>query len=205
MIWVEGEKPVKSNVHRHPWWYDKVNRELLSGGDFISNWGDQPGEAEYSVVAPAAGEYDFWTRANPVGAALSYKIDNGAWTEIDLNKGQRDNTNIAADGKPDVRFIAWEHVGKVKLTKGANTIAFRFESKNSNHGILDCFVLSSEEFEPNGITKPGEAAKAPAGVASKRATAGLPSRPRPITSMRPPPSIFARSTKHLPAKVGSSK
>ncbi|HWE01145.1 MAG TPA: hypothetical protein VG326_01955 [Tepidisphaeraceae bacterium] len=156
VIWVEGEKPVKSNVKRHPWWYDKVNRDLLSGGDFISNWSDQPGEAEYSVTAPKAGEYDFWTRANPVGAALSYKIDAGAWTPIDLAKGQRDNTNIAADAKPDIRFMAWEHVGKVALRQGANTIAFRFESKNSNHGMLDCFVLSSEDFEPNGITKPGE-------------------------------------------------
>ncbi|HZK80597.1 MAG TPA: hypothetical protein VFC46_06005, partial [Humisphaera sp.] len=166
VIWVEGEKPVKSSVKRHPWWYDKVNRDLLSGGDFISNWGDQPGEAEYSVAAPKAGEYDFWTRANPVGAKLSYQLNAGPWTEIDLNKGQRDNTNIAADAKPDVRFIAWEHVGKVALKQGANTIAFRFESKNNNHGMLDCFVLSSDDFEPNGIIKPGENEKPSTGASA---------------------------------------
>ena len=31
-IWVEGEKPATSTMHRHPWWYDKVRRDELSGG-----------------------------------------------------------------------------------------------------------------------------------------------------------------------------
>ena len=65
-----------------------------------------------------------------------------------------------------MRFIAWEHVGKVALKQGANTIAFRFESKNSNHGMLDCFVLSSDDFEPNGIIKPGENEKPSTGAAA---------------------------------------
>jgi len=38
VIWVEGENPIRSTMHRHPWWYDKVQRDQLSGGDFISNW-----------------------------------------------------------------------------------------------------------------------------------------------------------------------
>ena len=32
------------------------------------------------------------------------------------------------------------------------------DSKNSNHGYLDCFVFSNEHFQPNGILKPGEVA-----------------------------------------------
>jgi len=159
LIWTEGEKPVKADVKRHPWWYDKVNKDQLSGGDFISNWSDKPGEIEYAVTAPAAGEYEFWVRANPVATKLAYQINGGPSTEIDLNKEQRDNVNIADDGKPDLRFLAWEHVGKVTLKQGGNSVAFRMHSDNNNHGMLDCFVLANEPFEPHGITKPGETAK----------------------------------------------
>ncbi len=102
VIWTEGEKPAKADVKRHPWWYDKVNKDQLSGGDFISNWSDKPGEIEYAVTAPAAGEYEFWVRANPVGTKLSYQINGGPSAEMDLNKDQRDNVNIAEDGKPDL-------------------------------------------------------------------------------------------------------
>lgn len=160
VIWVEGENPIKANVKRHPWWYDKVKKAELSGGDLISNWGDKPGEIEYSVTAPKAGEYDFWIRANPNGTKLSYQLNGATAAEIDMNKDQREITNIAEDGKIDLRFIAWVHVGAVTLKQGANTLAFTMHSPNNNGGMLDCFVLANEPFEPHGVLKPGEAAKA---------------------------------------------
>ena len=77
-VWVEGEKPYSSTVTRHPGWYDKVKRDLLSGGDFLSHWDDKrPGEALYRVKGPKAGEYDLWVRANPVQSRLSYKLNDG--------------------------------------------------------------------------------------------------------------------------------
>jgi hypothetical protein len=158
-IWVEGEKPVKSTMHRHPYWYDMVKRDQLSGGDLISNWHEQPGEASYRVSSPAAGEYDLWVRANPVQAKLSYKLNDGAWTTIDVDKGT-DTTNIAADDKPDLRFLAWVRAGKVALRKGANSVAFRMDSGNSNHGYIDCFVFTNEPFTPRGAVKPDQLAEA---------------------------------------------
>ncbi|HYG35300.1 MAG TPA: hypothetical protein VEC99_10975, partial [Clostridia bacterium] len=119
---------------------------------------DKPGEAEYRFKAPAAGEYEFWVRANPLTAKLSYALNGGAETAIDLNKEKRGEANVAADNKPDLRFIAWSKVGKVSLREGENTIRFRMTSENSNHGYLDCFVFSSEAFQPRGILKPGQMA-----------------------------------------------
>lgn len=158
-IWIEGEKPVRAQVHRHPWWYDKVARNQLSGGDMVSNWDEKsPGIAEYVFQAPSAGEYEFWVRANPTGTRLAYKLNDGAWALIDFSKAQ-DTVNIAADGKIDLRFIAWDRVGEVSLRKGTNTIAFRMDSPNNNHGMLDCFVFSSEPFQPRGILKPAQIAR----------------------------------------------
>jgi hypothetical protein len=160
-IWVEGESPVKSTMNRHPWWYDLVKKDQFSGGDFISNFNkDKPGEADYAFEAPEAGKYEFWVRANPLMAKLSYKLNDADWVLIDLGKNQVGNTNVAADGKPDLRFIAWVKVGQAALKKGANTIAFRMHSENSNHGYLDCFVFSTEPFTPMGTFKPDQLAAA---------------------------------------------
>jgi hypothetical protein len=163
-IWVEGEKPAKSSMHRHPYWYDQVKRDQLSGGDLISNFGDQPGEASYRFNAPSAGEYELWVRANPVQAKLSYRLNDGPWTPIDVEKGL-DSTNIAADNKPDLRFLAWARAGKVSLKKGLNAIQFRTDSPNNNHGYLDCFVFADEPFVPRGTMKPNQLAAASRRVA----------------------------------------
>jgi hypothetical protein len=159
-IWIEGEAPQAQTMTRHPWWYDKVKHNQLSGGDFISNWNDkQPGEATYAVHVPADKDYVFWVRANPVATKLSYQLDGGPWTLIDMKTAQ-DNVNIAEDGKIDLRFIAWVRVGQVKLTQGAHQVAFRMHSDNNNHGMLDCFVFAGESFTPNGAQKPGDGSNA---------------------------------------------
>ena len=159
-IWIEGESSQSQTMTRHPWWYDKVKKDQLSGGDFISNWnGKQPGEATYAFRAKTGGAYVFWVRANPVGTKLSYQLDGGPWQPTDMTS-PRESTNIADDGKPDLRFIAWIKVGTVDLARGAHSITFKMHSDNNNHGMLDCFVFAAGPFMPEGIRKPGEKADA---------------------------------------------
>jgi len=156
-IWVEGEKPAKASMNRHPWWFDKVQKNQLSGGDMISNFDKgKVGEAEYRATARVAGKFDFWVRANPVQAKLSYRLNTGEWSEIDLSQNQVGNTNIAEDNKPDLRFIAWVKVGQVELKKGANILRFKMHGGENHHGYLDCFVLTNEPFEPRGTLKPDQ-------------------------------------------------
>ena len=156
-IWQEGEKPVRSTVKRHPWWYDKVKAGELSGGEWISHYSkEKPGETEYSVEVPAGGKYHFWVRANPVNTKLAYRVGSGVWVPIDTGAAI-DRVNIAADGKADLRFIGWMNAGDVTLERGPVTIAFRMSSENENHGAIDVFVLTTEPFTPKGKGKPGEA------------------------------------------------
>ena len=181
-IWVEGEKPTRSTMHRHPYWYDQVKRDQLSGGNLISNFHDQPGEAAYRFNVPSAGEYDFWVRANPVQAKLSYRLDDGPWTLIDVEKGL-DSTNVAADGKPDLRFLAWANAGKVTLKKGTSSIHFRMDSANNNHGYLDCFILVNEPFTPRGALRPDQLAAASRRVAqANKGWFAFESRPDPFSA-----------------------
>jgi len=157
IIWVEGESASATSVSRHPWWYDKVKKDELSGADFISHWGDKPGEVSYEFQVPAEQEYAFLVRVNPVGTKLSYALDKDDWALVDM-KNPLDQKNIAEDDKPDLRFIAWVKAGSPKLTKGAHKLKFKMHSDNHNHGMLDCFVLAPGPFVPNGKLKPGEKA-----------------------------------------------
>lgn len=160
-IWVEGEKPVRAAVTRHPYWYDQVKSDQLSGRDFLSHWDEaKPGEASYRISVPESGAYELWVRSNPVQSSLAYRIDDRAWTPIEFESQAVGSTNIATDGKVDLRFIAWVRAGSVELKKGRHSVAFRFESTNHHHGSLDCFVLTDEPFRPHGIAKPDQLAEA---------------------------------------------
>ncbi len=155
-IWIEGERPAKSDVTRHPWWYDKVKKDVLSGGEWISNFSkEKEGLAEYEFGVIVADTYAFWMRANPLSAKLSYQLDSEAWVPIDLSKDQRGNINIAEDQKPDMRFLAWVKAGSVKLAAGRHTLKLKMHSENSHHGGVDCFTLTRIPFTPSGTTKPG--------------------------------------------------
>ncbi|MGC8638269.1 MAG: hypothetical protein ACP5XB_00145 [Isosphaeraceae bacterium] len=156
-IWVEGESPTRSTMTRHPWWYDQVKKDQLSGGDWISNWSDdKDGIASYVVQAPTTARYSFWVRANPVGTRLAYMLGRGKWTNIDMSSEAIDTVNVAADGKPDLRFLAWKEVGELSLARGRHTISFRMSSENHHHGALDAFVLTTEPFLPSGTMRPGQ-------------------------------------------------
>jgi len=157
-IWIEGEESKSTTFTRHPWWYDKVKKNELSGGEFTSNWSDAPGEALYSFASPADGEFTLWVRANTTGSKLSYQLDKNEWKLINTDKDKTGESNIAEDGKPDLRFIAWVKVGAVSLSKGPHEIRFKMHSENHNHGMLDCFVFGDSAFAPNGALKPGQKA-----------------------------------------------
>lgn len=158
-VWVEGENPTVNRMSRHPWWYDQVKRGALSGGDFISNFSEEKaGEAEYTFSAPTAGDYELWLHANPVRSKLSFSLNGGPEQDVKFEGNTREEQNIAADDQPDLRFIAWVSAGKVALRAGPNTLRFRMSSELQNHGLLDCFVLSSEPFLPRGLLKPDQMA-----------------------------------------------
>lgn len=153
-IWIEAESSQKQDMHPHGW-YGSVQHDQLSQGKFLSNFHSEKGTATYSIEVDTAGEYDFWVRANHVASRLQFRLNGNPWTDIDMSSPQQ-ALNLASDGKPDLRFIAWLNVGNVSLKAGVNELEFQMISPNNNHGSLDCFVLSRDGFVPNGKLRPGE-------------------------------------------------
>ena len=124
-VWREGESPDRSTMNRHPWWYDQVKKDLLSGGDWISNFSEQnEGTAEYTIQIPKTARYSFWIRVNPIGAKLDYALDRKTWKPIDLTTDMMDTVNVAADGKPDLRFLAWKKADELELARVATRSDF---------------------------------------------------------------------------------
>jgi hypothetical protein len=153
-IWIEGEDATKNGMRKHGW-YDSVKRDALSGGDWLSHFDkNRQGEASFRFEVLESDTYTFWLRANPVKSSMSYKLDGGNWILVDWEADLRGRNNIAADNKPDLRFIAWCRIGKIPLKAGAHTISFRTDSALQNHGGIDCFTFVRIPFAPAGIKKP---------------------------------------------------
>ncbi|HVE39613.1 MAG TPA: hypothetical protein VNM14_06975 [Planctomycetota bacterium] len=155
LIWVEGEAARTKEISPPHSWYTSIKKDLLSGGDWVSNFGDKDGIVVYDLAVKKAGTYTLWVRANPIAAALAWKIGDGEWKEVDF-RGASDQVNLASDNRPDMRFLAWSKAGPVALQPGTTTITFKMHSGNSHHGGLDCFCLTTKSFTPNGARKPGE-------------------------------------------------
>jgi len=156
LIWQEGESPAKHSMKRHPW-YGDVKTDELSGGAFLSHFSDKAaGQATYTVTLPEAGEYELWLRANATKSAMQYRVGDGKWQDVDFRRAIG-NVNIAADGKPDLRFIAWTPVAKLKLDKGDLKLQLRTASKLQHHGAVDVIVLTNQPFAPDGKHRPGAA------------------------------------------------
>lgn len=155
LLWIEGEAPKTKEVGPPHGWYNSIKKDLLSGGDWISNFSGKDGLVTYDVAVKKAGSYTLWVRANPIGAALAWKLGDGEWKEIETGKAV-DQVNLAADSKPDMRFVAWMKAGPVELKPGTVTISFKMHSANQHHGGIDCFCLTTKSFSPNGARKPGQ-------------------------------------------------
>ena len=154
-IWLEGEKADKSSVKKHGW-YNSVNSKELSGGGWLSNFGNKQGSATYNFNSKKTGSYDLWIRANPLGKpGLEWTLNGSSPQLVDFKKAQ-EKINIASDNKPDMRYVSWVPVGKVSLKEGANVLSLKMISKNNNHGGVDAIIFTEEDFTPNGKMKPGE-------------------------------------------------
>ena len=156
-VWIEGEKPLESRIMKNGW-YESADATRLSGAGWMTHYGDLPGQASYQFSNTAKGTYRLWLRANPIKSSLQMRVDGGQWNAIVFNDRAFDTTNVAADNKPDLRFVAWVNAGDFKLSSGVHSISFRFESSNKNHGAIDCFCLVSDlKWKPSGMLRPGEA------------------------------------------------
>lgn len=157
-VWVEGEIGQTTNLRKNSW-YSSVRQGDLSGEKWLATYGSEvPVMATFPINLTKDGNYALWVRANPIQATLHVAVDDSdTWLEVPISSDRHDMVNIASDGKPDMRFLAWSKAGPLALSEGETKLRFRLSSKNANHGAIDCFCLTTDtEWKPSGIVKPTE-------------------------------------------------
>lgn len=163
-VWVEGETPTRSSVKRHPWWYEKVKSDQLSGGKMLAHFDEHTaGTAAYELTLKVAGKRRLWVRANPVRNRLEARVGPDRWQALGPNARMLEPSNIADNQAADLRFLAWIDGGEFDLPAGRLTVEFRMgrEAKDGvqqHHGMLDCFVLAEPGFVPRGLDHPDRVA-----------------------------------------------
>jgi len=159
-VWVEGEQAAKRQLVDNAGLND-VNPDELSGGSWICSFSHEKeltGTAEYVVDVPQAGTCYLWVRA-AAGTGLACRLDDAKDpVEVAIDKG-KDAIPIAADGNPFYPpRAAWYELGTVELTQGRHTLTWYLGGMKAKDrwGGMDCFVLTTGAFRPNGKYKPDE-------------------------------------------------
>ena len=139
LIWIEGEDATAQTMRRHGW-YDSVKKAELSGQEWLSHFGgDRAPIASFEFRSEQSGNHVLWLRANPVGSAMSIRLNGDSWKSVAF-EGSEQRLNIASDAKPDLRFVAWVKFGKVPLRRAVKPIggAFRKQEQSSRRFGLFC-------------------------------------------------------------------
>lgn len=153
-VWIEAEDAETVDAEANPWWYAKVNPEALSAGGWVHHYSQESrGAVTYRFEAPEAGSYQLWLRANPRGAFYLAALNGGEPRPVTASTAIGEPLNIAADGKADLRFVAWMRGGAVELREGKNDLRVGLESTPSYHGGLDVILFTRTDLEPNGIDR----------------------------------------------------
>ena len=154
-VWIEGEAASQSTFKPHPWYSGMVTKDGLSNGDWLTTYeGPANAAATWDVELPHADTWTLWVRANPIQAGLEWRLDDGAWHSVDVSHHQ-DTVNLASDGTPDLRFVAWMRGGQVNLSAGRHVLQMRTTATLSNHAAIDAIAFTTGLFIPNGKKRPG--------------------------------------------------
>ena len=165
LIWIEGEKAVKRQLVDNAGLND-VNPDELSGGKWICSFSHEKeltGTAEYVVEIAEPGRYHLWVRAVG-GTGLAYRLDGAKEAvTVAIDKG-KNPIPVAADGNPFYPpTAAWFDLGTVDLFRGKHILTWYLGglTEKVRWGGMDCFLLTTGTFTPNGKYKPGERSPEP--------------------------------------------
>ena len=113
---------------------------------------------------PARASIIGWTAASPrssIPRALDQQ-DRKNQRKPGYTRKVQQFFNVADDGKMDARTMTWYDLGTLDLSQGKHTLRFSLGGDEPNtkcFAAIDCFVLTTGEFQPNFQYKPGEEPK----------------------------------------------
>ncbi|MGF1485151.1 MAG: hypothetical protein ACFBZ8_12395 [Opitutales bacterium] len=173
-LWIEGEAHDSAETTSNAWW-EAVRKDGLSGGAKVASFKEPDqamGRVTYSVEIPESGSYTLWVRGAGNGFTYAVNGEEAGVIKPRALRGEdnrnrrtegyvrrfRDERNLALDGGTGGKHYAWLKFGSHDLDAGTHTLTFLLGDPENEkpHAAIDCFVLTTEGFEPNGQYRPGE-------------------------------------------------
>lgn len=170
-IWLEGENVQEKNfeepAHARP--ANEQERDVLSGGEWLAfpNADNQQLMAKFSVSIPRTAIWNVWVRGHdaavrsPItsilgetGGSFRWRFDAQPWNDTKQSPLPIDQQ--ALDIRRGRYFVAaWCLLGGISLDQGTHELTIDASVPKGFLGI-DCFCLTTGDFEPHGTCKPGE-------------------------------------------------
>jgi len=127
-----------------------AEKDVLSGGTWIQTNKGAGATAKWEVNVSKEGEYEFWGRMFWKHGPFKWSWNDGEWKTCGKDR-------VLADGVTIRTHLGanWVPLGKVKLPAGKNTLKIEVLS-GAKAIALDCWMLTTDPFTPNGKMKPGE-------------------------------------------------
>ena len=167
-VWWEAENPKETTFKSVAWLKNNDQNkpsEELSGTDALTHYfTKKKGEdtkqfnffAKWEVEVPKDGTYTLWSReVNKIFIQYNWRFDNDAWKLSDYDLPMVNPIKMTK-----YNTLGWINNGQVNLKKGKHI--FEIQLTGSAHkgegehvwAVIDCFLLTTGEFTPNGKEKP---------------------------------------------------
>ncbi|MBM3214095.1 hypothetical protein FJZ36_04190 [Candidatus Poribacteria bacterium] len=158
-VWWEGENPIETNFPDSSWFSSSTfpeTRDLLSGGEWLTNAGERTGDeayAIYDVAVPADGQYDLWTRKFWKHGPFRWRFGTDEWRICGRDVSLADDTYLRTH-----LGAHWVYLGTIDLREGNARFELRLLAGPGENltAAFDAFLLTQDAFLPNGKLKPGE-------------------------------------------------
>ncbi len=158
LLWIEAESSTRTNMSTEGQFrpLDESQANKFSGGAWLNGTQAKLPDAfaEYDITVQKKGTYKFFVRRFYSHGPFRWKIDNGAWNDVDVHPG-----NLQAQSIRKFVTATWIYPGDIELEAGSHILRVELLyrenlAKFSKAFGFDCFVLTPSFFVPNGKYSP---------------------------------------------------
>ena len=125
----------------------------MSGGDWLSHYGDKPGTGILQVQGRQGRRIHLLVARQRRSSPRSPTSSNGGEPEGDRLRRQARRVHDLRQARPPLPRLGEGRQGRPS-PQGENTITFTFHSDIANHGGIDCFCFTASPSPPRGVNKP---------------------------------------------------
>jgi len=134
--------------------YNVQQQAVLSNGAWLQIHGNTGQTARWEPSLAQAGSYALWCRGMLRPERMRWRFGTQAW-QVPADDREPLDVRIVRDMDGRAVTDGWHRLGAVDLPSGKQI--FEIEAPPELRSVaLDCFLLTCDEFTPDGTRKPGE-------------------------------------------------